>query len=537
MDYDAVVKRFDQTLARPELAQHDTLVRLLRQLGGGRFGKEHGLDALMSRELSYAGLVDAFRRNVPLRDFEGLRAYIEPCPQDLSGEVPLCLLRTSASTGKPKLIPYTAAFRDSIKRAHDVFSAAMFRDAPTLPLGGGTPRAVGLYQLSSTRQEALGLPVDSYVSRLYDVALAEDPFFYAFDDTGPGRAICTIPDARERLFQMALASQGWDLHALRATNPTTLLLLSRVLADETERFCREIAAFDVERARRLSSLGRPISARDLWPNLALLVTWRGGTCHLFEPHLRAAFGDVRIRAPIYAASEGVVALPLADADLGGAPAVESTFFEFLPEPFDGTSTLLLHELQQGKRYELIFTSPTGMTRYRIGDLVQVDGLANGTPTFHFLARKGRTSSVTGEKLTELQVEQAVSNACSRLHLSPVHFMLSPQIEALPYYVLSVDFGTGLGTGLGAGLGADTAAVSQLAAAVDEQLMQLNVEYEAKRSSARLGPLVLRRCKRGSFEALQASGLSGGGAVNFKLSHLTGEPVHERLPPDVKEDQT
>ena len=524
MDYAAITKRFDETLAQPELAQHDTLVRLLRQLGTGRFGKEHGLDALVARGLPFAAIADAFRRDVPLRDFEGLRAYIEPRPQDLSGETPLCLLRTSASTGKPKLIPYTASFRDSIKRAHDVFSAAMFRDAPTLPLDGGTPRAVGLYQLSSTTQEALGLPVDSYVSRLYDVALTEDPFFFAFDHAlqgGVGRAVCSIVDARERLFQMALIAQGWDLHALRATNPTTLLLLSRVLADETERLCREISKADPPRARSLSSLGRPIGARDLWPNLSLLVTWRGGTCQLFEPHLRAAFGDVRIRAPIYAASEGVVALPLADADLGGAPALESTFFEFLPEPFDGTETLLLHELQQGQRYELVLTSPTGMTRYRIGDLVQVDGLAGRSPTFHFLARKGRTSSVTGEKLTELQVEQAVSSACASLQLAPVHFILSPQIEALPYYVLSVDLGSATDA-------------SRLATMVDAQLMRLNVEYEAKRSSARLGPIVLRRVRRGSFEALQASGMSGGGAVNFKLSHLTGEPMHERLP---KEDPT
>ncbi len=32
----------------------------------------------------------------------------------------------------------------------------------------------------------------------------------------------------------------------------------------------------------------------------------------------------------------------------------------------------------------------------------------------------------------------------------------------------------------------------------------------------------------TFERLQAGGLSGGGAINFKLAHLSSEPIHDRL---------
>jgi hypothetical protein len=508
-DHGRVVERFVQLLDDPARVQRETASRIVRQLAQGRFGREHGLGD------GDGDAVETLRRRVPLRNFEGLRPFIEPDPADLSGEPPLCLLRTSASTGKPKLIPYTAAFRDSIKRAHDVFTAATFRDAPELPLREGqTPRGLGLYQLSTASESALGHVVDSYVSRLYDVALPEDPFFFALD-----KALCAVPSARERLFGMALAAAGWDLFGLRATNPTTLLLFARVLGDETERLLRALHdRGEQARARRLGGLGRPLAARDLWPNLGLLVTWRGGTCHLFEPHLRGAFGEVRIRAPIFAASEGVVAIPLADADLGGAPAIESSFFEFLPEPFDGGDTLLLHELEDGQRYELVLTAPTGMTRYRIGDLVEVDGRVGKTPTFHFLARKGRTSSLTGEKLTELQVEESVSAVARELGAQPVHFLLSAHFDALPYYVLSVDFGTAPPS--------DT--LTRFATRVDEELQRRNIEYEAKRGSSRLGPVRLRRVRAGEFERLQAGGLSGGGAVNFKLAHLTSDPVHQHL---------
>jgi hypothetical protein len=149
----------------------------------------------------------------------------------------------------------------------------------------------------------------------------------------------------------------------------------------------------------------------------------------------------------------------------------------------------------------------------------VGGREGGTPCFHFLARKGRTSSLTGEKLTELQVEEAVSAAAQAVGVMPVHFLLSAQFDSLPYYVLSVDLGPASDA---------PGAAAGLAARVDEELARLNVEYRAKRESSRLGAVQPRRVRPGEFERLQAGGLSGGGAVNFKLAHLSSEPVHERL---------
>jgi hypothetical protein len=267
----------------------------------------------------------------------------------------------------------------------------------------------------------------------------------------------------------------------------------------------------------LQKLGRPLQIRDLWPNLQLLITWRGGTCHLYEPFLYENYGDVRIRAPIFAASEGVIAIPLADEMLGGVPALGATFFEFIPLGESGDRTLLLHELEEGQRYLLVMTSPSGMYRYRIGDVIEVDGRFEGCPTFHFVARDGRTCSLTGEKLTELQVEQAVANACERLELSPMFWLLSPVLDALPYYVLSIEWGR-----------EKPAKAEELARAVDQQLHELNVEYRAKRESDRLGPVKLRTVASGQFEGLQARGLSSKRAANFKLPHLAKDPLHEEL---------
>jgi hypothetical protein len=81
-----------------------------------------------------------------------------------------------------------------------------------------------LYQLGRANEEMYGLPLDAYISQLFGVALEEDPFF-----RGVPPEVYRIDDMSERLFAMALTARGWDLRAIRATNPTTLLLFARVV--------------------------------------------------------------------------------------------------------------------------------------------------------------------------------------------------------------------------------------------------------------------------------------------------------------------
>lgn len=523
MSHAALVEAFARLARAPGETQARTLAGLIAAARTSRFGQAHGFNRVRD--------VDGYRGRVPLSTYEDLRPWLEEDAGALTGERPLALLTTSASTGKPKTIPYTARFRDSIRAAHDVFSAACFRDFPALPLGTGpTPRAIGLYQVSGSGQPAVhDMPLDSYVSRLFDVAMSEDPFFFALP-----RPVYAIADARRRLYTMALIGADWDLRALRATNPTTLLLFARILGEETAALLADLVS--PERAEldpivrqlirprpaladRLARLGRPLRPPDLWPGLELLVTWRGGTCQLYEPFLREHFGPVRIRAPIFAASEGVVAIPLADEMAGGVPALASTFFEFRPLDETGNRTLLVDELEPGGRYELVLSSPAGMYRYLIGDIVEVEGRYESCPTIRFVARKGRTSSLTGEKLTELQVEDAVARASAEIGRAPMFWVLSPLLSARPSYVLCVEWGPDP---------APPEAGLALARSVDEELARLNVEYRSKRSSDRLGPVTLVETGPGEFERLQAGGLSDGRAANFKLPHLASEPLHERL---------
>lgn len=85
----------------------------------------------------------------------------------------------------------------------------------------------------------------------------------------------------------------------------------------------------------------------------------------------------------------------------GAPApvplLHRVFFEF--EDRDGRLSLL-HQLEEGREYEVIVTQSAGLARHRLGDWVEVTGRHAQTPCFRFIGRGHDTSDLVGEKLEE-----------------------------------------------------------------------------------------------------------------------------------------
>ena len=87
-------------------------------------------------------------------------------------------------------------------------------------------------------------------------------------------------------------------------------------------------------------------------------------------------------------------------------------FEFIPEEERDSKkpiTLLAHELEVGKRYFILFSNTSGLYRYDINDIIEVIGFYNEFPLFKFIQKGEGTTSLTGEKITEAQVIQAIED--------------------------------------------------------------------------------------------------------------------------------
>lgn len=77
---------------------------------------------------------------------------------------------------------------------------------------------------------------------------------------------------------------------------------------------------------------------------------------------------------------------------------ESGYYEFIPEEDADlsetllrTHTLEMDQLQPGKKYEMVVTNLSGFYRYRIGDVVTVNGYLDNPLSYAFLTGDTKSS--------------------------------------------------------------------------------------------------------------------------------------------------
>jgi hypothetical protein len=193
----------------------------------------------------------------------------------------------------------------------------------------------------------------------------------------------------------------------------------------------------------------------------------------------------------YIASEFRGTITLGRRSGTGMPTLDTHFFEFVERDKwdrDSPEFLTLDRLRKGMDYYVIITTPSGLYRYFINDLVRVVGHLHRTPLLRF-AQKGKgVTNLTGEKLYESQVLTAVRTALDDLG-STARFVMMLADEAGCAYRLYVENGDGTRPDSDA-----------LAAVVDRKLAQTNVEYQAKRESQRLGSVGVFWLRRDAGEA-------------------------------------
>ena len=237
---------------------------------------------------------------------------------------------------------------------------------------------------------------------------------------------------------------------------------------------------------------------------------------LYLKELPRYFGPVPVRDFGYLASEMRGSVPVTDEGAGGVLAVNANFYEFIPKEDIGKNekrVLLCDRLEKGKEYFIVITTPGGLYRYNIDDIIRVDGFFNKTPIIEFVQKGLNVTSVTGEKLYESQVVEAVNEAVGRNNLSVKFFTASIEWGKPPRYIFLVEFDAN----------PPLDKKRALLQAIEDQLSSLNVEYQTKRKSGRLGHPALKVVKEGEFERYRVEKVKEGRHDGqFKTPELTAD---------------
>lgn len=493
---ESLVKSFLKDLEDPEAVQRRRLSEILVGARGTAFGDQHDLDRVRTLE--------DLRAAVPIRDHEGHRPWLDRVAAGerdvLTRERVTMLLETSGTTGRPKHLPVTPSWARNVADAQALWILGLIRDHEALRDGA----ALTVVSPAKHATSPGGLPIGSNTGRMH---LAQ-PWWLRLRYPVPYGVFELTPSDLKLYALLRFALQA-RITSLTTANPSTILLLCRRLREWAEPLGRDLAdgtlrngpAADLPPSVRrglewrLKKRAPPTdwAPAKIWP-LVVLNCWKGGPAPYFVDRLPEAVGaDLPVREVGITASEGFFAIPLDDWD-GGVLWTPGHLMEFVGD--DGQARGAW-QLEPGERVRLVITTEAGLYRYDLDDVLEVVGLCRRTPVVRFVGKGRRVLSVTGEKVAEAQAAEALRRAAEVLPRPPIGFTVGVELGEIPRYRVAVELAD---HEPGA---APEALVRDLEDGFERALCALNVEYEGKRESGRIGPPRVHIVPRGTYLRFRA----------------------------------
>lgn len=462
-----IARKIKKWSSTPIEAQRSVFKKLMKGASRTAFGKDHNLKA----NTSY----DAFRKKVPIRDYEGLRPYIN---RIVKGEAsvlwpghPAYFAKTSGTTSGVKYIPLT---KDSMPNHFGTARNALFNYYAETGNGAWMDGKViflsGSPELSHTGQIKTG--------RLSGIVNHEVPSWLRGNQL-PSYETNIIEDWEAKLDRIVDETVDADMRLISGIPPWVKMYYERLLERTGKQYIK-----------------------DIFPNYSVFAY--GGVN--FEPYrasLEELVGKRLDSVETYPASEGFIAFQDSQTEPGLLLNVNSgIFFEFIPvSEFHNAQPkrLCLEEVEVGVNYALIINNNAGLWGYSIGDTVEFVS----TDPYRIIV-SGRIKhfiSAFGEHVIGKEVDTAMLEACEAFNTRVVEFSVAPQIqvqEGLPYHEWLVEFET------------PPSDLAAFAAALDRAMVKQNIYYKDLIDGQVLRPLVVRPLRTASFiDYMKTQGKLGG----------------------------
>ena len=455
--------------------QQNILKDLVKTAKETEFGKEHGFEEIKN--------YDDFKKNVPVRDYEGFVPYIDRIKQGRFNVLwkgkPIYFAKTSGTTSGVKYIPITKhSIPNHINTARNALLCYMAQS--------------GNYNFASGKLIFLsGSPVldrvgDIPTGRLSGIVNHHVPGYLRTNQL-PGYETNCIEEWETKLDKIVDETINQDMTLISGIPPWMQMYFDRL----TERTGKKI--------------------KDIFPNFSVMV--QGGVN--FEPYkakLLDSIGKDIDSIELFPASEGFFAFQDNYKEQGLLLNTNSgIFYEFIPasEVFEPNPTRLsLAEIKEGENYALIISSNAGLWAYNTGDTIKFISLKP-----YKLLVTGRIKhfiSAFGEHVIGEEVEAALLQVANDQNVRVVEFTVAPMIaqnKGKSYHEWFIEFEN---------LPLD---LEDFSKKVDDRLRNKNVYYDDLITGNILERLIIRPVKKNGFIAYMKSiGKLGGQNKVARLSN-------------------
>jgi GH3 auxin-responsive promoter len=461
----------EEWVHHPVEAQRHVLQHLITEGQYTEFGKQH--------RFSQTFRIREFKQAVPIRDYDGLKPYIERMmkgEENVLWNTPVFwFAKSSGTTGdRSKFIPISD---ESLAENHfqgnkDVLTL-YYHHYPDSDLLTGKGLVIGgSHQIAAVNDEI-------HYGDLSAVLLQNAPVWSQWIKT-PELSIALMDEWESKIENLAQSTITENVTSVSGVPTWTLVLFKRIL-EITGKSC----------------------IKEVWPNLELYL--HGGVS--FTPY-RAQFeqlvgGPIRF-LEIYNASEGFFAGQSCESENGMLLYLDhGIFYEFMPVEEYGKETpktIGLAEVEIGKNYAPVISTTGGLWRYLLGDTIQF------TSVFPFRVKvSGRLKhfiNAFGEEVIIENTDNALAMACQKTGAIVSDYTAAPvyfSAHSNGAHEWAIEFEK------------PPANLPGFAQLLDDELRNLNSDYDAKRhKDIALRSLVLQAVPPGTFnEWLRSKGKLGG----------------------------
>ncbi|MCB0474823.1 MAG: GH3 auxin-responsive promoter family protein [Flavobacteriaceae bacterium] len=404
---DWVQKRLYRWADEPVKTQQKVFKKLIAKGVNTKFGKDHNFYEIMS--------YDDFKNQVPVRDYEGFKPYIESIKQGETDILwpgkPIYFAKTSGTTSGTKYIPITKT-----SMPHHIEAAR---------------NALLMYIAETGKSDFLEGKM---------IFLQGSPVIEEKNGIKTGRLSGIVAHYVPKYLQKN-RMPSWEVNCIEDWETKVNAIVEETLHEDMTLISGIPSWVQMYFEKLISKAGKSIG--ELFPNFDLFV-YGGVNYEPYRSKFEKMIGKKVDAIELYPASEGFFAFQDRQDERGMLLLLNSgIFYEFIAvdDYFnEDPRRISVADVQLGVNYVMLISTDAGLWAYNIGDTVAFTSLYP-----HRIIVTGRIKhfiSAFGEHVIAKEVEQALQKAVDNTTIVISEFTVAPQVNptvGLPYHEWFIEF--------------------------------------------------------------------------------------------------
>ena len=463
-----VKKRNNKWISNPLETQAKTFNKLLLKGTNTEFGRDHNFSTIKNYE--------DFKNQVPIRDYEGLKPYVDKVVKGEKNILwpgqPLYFAKTSGTTSGAKYIPITKeSIKTHINSARDALLNYFLKTKNYKPINGKHMFLQGSPKLEKKN--------GVYIGRLSGISAHYIPKLF-LNNRKPSWNTNCIEDWEEKVDTIIKETLGEKMTIIAGIPSWVQMYFEKIVLNENK------------------------SIKEVFPELSLYV-YGGVSYDPYKSTFDKLFGKKVDTLATFPASEGFFGYQDTFTDQNTDLLLllnNDIFYEFIKaEDFlkGEYERITLKDVQVNVNYVLIISTSAGLWGYNIGDTVKF----TSTRPYRIIV-SGRIKhflSAFGEHVIAEEVENSMKIATKDHGVTIREFTVAPNInpkEGLPCHEWYIEFET---------QPKDIIAFSKT---LETEMLNQNIYYRDLIHGAIIKPLEVISVKKGGFnDYMRSVGRLGG----------------------------